>query len=120
MVEVTVSLFVIGIVVGVVTSLFMSIQATQQRTAYMESATRAAQREMESLRNNNYNNLNAGQNVDFTNQLPPNLKRPNGTVAVSEPTAGLKRVDITVKYYDGSKEQSVKLSSLVGILGIKQ
>lgn len=120
LVELTVSLLVIGIVVGAIFTLFTSIQSTQQRTAYMESATRAAQRQMESLRNNNYNNLNTGQTLTFTNQLPPNLKQSSGTVAVSEPTSGLKRIDVSVKYNDGSRNQEVRLSSLVGILGITQ
>lgn len=120
LVEVMISLVLVGIVVGSVTALFGSIQSTQRRTAWMESATRAAQREMESLRNNNYNNLEAGQTIDFTGQLPSNLRNPSGIVTVSEPNPGLKRVDITVTYQDGSDQQKVSLSSLVGILGITQ
>lgn len=120
LVELIVSITIIGIVLTSVTGLFLTIQSTQRRTAYMQSATRAAQRQMESLRNNNYNNLVAGQTITFTDQLPDNLQRPTGTVLVSEPTSGLKRVDITVEYYEGTSRQEVKLSSLVGILGITQ
>lgn len=120
LVELLVSIAVIGIVVTVVTTLFLSIQSTQRRTAYMETATRAAQRQMESLRNNNYNNLTAGQSIDFTNQLPASLQDRSGTVTVSEPSPGLKRVDISVVYYEGDDQQEVNLSSLVGILGITQ
>ncbi len=120
LVELVVSIAVIGIVVTSVVSLFGSIQSTQRRTAYTESATRAAQREMESLRNNNYNNLTAGQSIDFTSQLPLSLKDRSGTVAVSEPSPGLKRVDISVVYYEGTSRQEINLSSLVGILGITQ
>lgn len=120
LVELVVSIAVIGIVVSSVVSLFGSIQSTQRRTAYMETATRAAQRQMESLRNNNYNNLDAGETIDFTSQLPTSLRNRSGTVTVSEPNPGLKRVDISVVYYEGSQQQKVDLSSLVGILGITQ
>lgn len=120
LVEVVVAIGLIGIVVISISTLFTTIQSTQQRTARMESATRAAQRQMESLRNNNYTNLTAGSNIDFTSQLPPNLKNANGTVAISEPNDGLKRIDITVTYKDGTTQQKVSLSSLVGILGITQ
>ena len=120
LVELVASIAVIGIVTTSVVSLFGSIQSTQRRTAYMETATRAAQRQMESLRNNNYNNLTAGQTIDFTAQLPATLKNKTGTVTVSEPNPGLKRVDISIVYYEGTTQQQVNLSSLVGILGITQ
>jgi hypothetical protein len=111
---------VIGIVVTTVTGLLMLIQSTQRRTAYLETATRSAQLEMESLRNNDYNNLVAGETVNFTDRLPPSLKNKSGTMTVSEPLSGLKRIDISVVYYEGSSRQEVNLSSLVGILGITQ
>jgi prepilin-type N-terminal cleavage/methylation domain-containing protein len=120
LIELLVSLTLIGIVITGVTTLFTSIQSVQRRTAYMETATREAQRQMESLRNNNYNNLAVGQTIDFTNQLPSTLRGPSGTVTVSEPSPGLKRVDINVSYYEGDQQQQVNLSSLVGILGITQ
>lgn len=120
LVELVASIAVIGIVTTSVVSLFGSIQSTQRRTAYMETATRAAQREMESLRNNNFNNLNAGETIDFTSQLPASLKNKSGTVVVTEPNSGLKRIDISVVYYEGTSQQEVKLSSLIGILGITQ
>ena len=120
LVELLISLIVLTIVVTGVTLLFTSIQSTQRRTAYLETATRAAQRQMEALRNNNYNNLTAGQTINFTNQLPTSLPQRNGVVTVSEPSPELKRIDIRVEYYEGSQKQEVKLSSLVGILGITQ
>lgn len=120
LVELIVSITIIGIVITSVVSLFLIVQSTQRRTVYLESATRAAQRQVESLRNNNYNNLVAGQTINFTSQLPANLKQSSGTVLVSEPSPGLKRVDVTVEYYEGTSRQEVKLSSLIGILGITQ
>lgn len=120
LVEIVVSILVIGVIVAFIVSLFSSIQLIQQQTSSMESATRAAQREMESLRNNNYSNLESGQTRDFTDKLPSNLNKGKGTVTIGEPDPGLKRVDIIVEYYEKDKKQEVKVSSLVGILGITQ
>lgn len=120
LVEILVSILVIGIVVTTVVSLFSSIQLTQRQATSMESATRSAQREMESLRNNNYSNLTDGEVSDFSDSLPKTLNKGKGTVIVSEPNPGLKRVDIVVEYYEQDKKQEVKVSSLVGILGITQ
>lgn len=120
LVELVVSIAIIGVVVTTVTGLFMMVHSIQRRSLYLEVATRAAQREMESLRNNNYNNLTPGQTINFTNDLPSTLRNKSGTVEVSEPTPGLKRVDITVGYDEGSTPKEVKLSSLIGVLGITQ
>ncbi|MGI9027739.1 MAG: type II secretion system protein [Candidatus Saccharimonadales bacterium] len=120
LIELVVSITLIGVVIGSTLTLFLTIQSTQRRTVYLETATRSAQRKMESLRNNNYNNLVAGQTLNFTAELPVELKNRTGSVLVSEPTPGLKRIDITVEYYEGTSRQEVKLSSLVGILGITQ
>lgn len=120
LVELVISIAVIAVVTTTVVSLVLTIQGTQRRTIAMETATRAAQREMESLRNNNYSSLTTGQTIDFTNQLPSNLRSPQGVVTVSEPTNGLKRVDVSVFYNEGTTRKEIKLSSLVGILGITQ
>ncbi len=119
--ELITTIIVFGIVAVVISNLVLSNQSIQRKTAMLESATRAAQREVESLRNNNYNTLTAGQTINFTNELPDNLpSSKSGTVVVSEPSPGLKRVDVTVSYNDGSKDREVKLSSLIGVIGIAQ
>ncbi len=108
-----VSLTVIGLSVLII--------STQTDSRYRKSATLAAQREIETLRNSNYGSLTAGQTIDFTSNLPDDL--PNGragTVAVSEPAIGLKRVDVTVSYPRGSGTKEIKLTSVIGQLGITQ
>ena len=121
LVELLVSIMVLGVVSSGITSLFMTIQRVQVQTAYLESATRAAQREVESLRNNNYNNLTPGQTINFTSSLPTSLpSNRSGTVAVTEPVSGLRRVDVMVTYGSGSSQRKVELSSLIGVIGIAQ
>jgi prepilin-type N-terminal cleavage/methylation domain-containing protein len=120
-VELLVTILIVGIVTAALSSLFISIQNVQKRTSYVDAAMRAAQREVEVLRNDNYGTLTAGQTIDFTDQLPAILPSSrSGTAVVSEPTADLKRVDVTVSYDEGGKQQKVMLSSLIGVIGITQ
>jgi type II secretory pathway pseudopilin PulG len=120
-VELVVTTVVTGLIVVAVASLFITIERTQHSTQLLETATRAGEQQIESLRNNNYGSLTPGQTITFTNDLPEELPSPrSGTVVVSEPSAGIRRVDITVTYRDGSKQKDVKLSSLIGQLGIGQ
>lgn len=121
LVEMLISIAVIGIAAVGIASLFYTIQYTQRSARYQTTATRAAQREIEILRNSTYNSLTAGQNITFTNDLPSALPgAKSGVVAVTEPSAGLKRVDVTVSYTDNGKAQSVKLTSYIGVIGISQ
>lgn len=120
-VELIISIIVIGIVVTALSTLFLGIQRTQTQSNYKESATRAAQRQIESLRNSNYVSLVSGEQIDFSDELSPKL--PNGStgiVEVSEPSTGLKRVDVTVTYPDQGGTKKVMLSSLIGVIGITQ
>lgn len=119
--ELLVVMMIIGIVITGIASVFMSAQQTQARTLMLDSATRAGQLQIESLRNHNYTNLIPGEEIDFTNTLPNTLP-PNksGVVRVSEPESGLRRVDVEISYTLNGKEERVALSSMIGILGIAQ
>lgn len=119
--EIIVTIIVTGIIVAALSALFVGISRSQTQANYKESATRAAQRQIESLRNSNYGTLTTGQNIDFSSELSPKL--PNGstgTVVVSDAADDLKRVDVTVTYPDGNKTHKVVLSSLIGVIGITQ
>lgn len=119
--ELIITMIIIGVIVAALSSLFVGIQRSQDQSVYKENATRAAQTEIESLRNNNYGALTPGENIDFSDDLSPKL--PNGstgTVVVTEPSAGLRRVDVTVSYPEGGQTHDVTLSSLIGVIGIAQ
>jgi|ADGO01.1.fsa_nt_gi prepilin-type N-terminal cleavage/methylation domain len=119
--ELMVTLVVVGVVVSSISLLLVTIQRGQRETAYMEMATRAAQRQIEVLRNNQYNQLVPGLDLTFTDELPDTLPGPkSGVIVVTEPTPGLRRVDVTVTYTNGGQQKSVKLSSLIGVLGVTQ
>lgn len=120
-VELLVAIAIIGITVGSLTSMFISIRNVQQQTVYADTATRAAQREIETLRNDNYSSLTPGQTIDFTSQLPSDMPPgSSGSVKVSQPATDLRRVDVTVTYKSDGNQRNITLSSLIGVIGITQ
>jgi len=121
LVELVVTIAITGMLVVGVTSLFITIETTQRKTRLLEIATRAGEKKIEELRNNHYNSLTADTTITFTNELPDALPEPRqATVAVSEPTEDVKRVDVNITYKDGRINKEVELSSLIGVIGIGQ
>ncbi|HVI60713.1 MAG TPA: type II secretion system protein, partial [Candidatus Saccharimonadales bacterium] len=121
LVELLVTIAIVGITTASLASMFISIQKIQHQTLHVDGATRAAQREIESLRNDNYASLTPGQTINFTSQLPDNLPPgSSGTVQVSQPSNDLRRVDVTVTYKENGKQRNITLSSLIGVIGITQ
>lgn len=121
MVELAIAIVTFGFVATGLSLLFLSLQDIQRQSAYLESANQIARTEVESLRNNNYTQLVDGQIIDFSSNLPSTLPAPrSGTAQVSEPVAGIKRVDVTVSYTDKGSQRQVELSSLIGVIGISQ
>ena len=120
-IELSVTIVITGLVTLAITSLFISIEKSQRSSMMLESATRAGEQEVEALRNNNYTLLEPGSTIDFTNDLPDTLHSPrSGTVAISQPVDGLRRVDVTISYTDGNRSRQIILSSLIGQIGIGQ
>ena len=121
MVELLVTIILIGLTVGWLSTLFITTQGVQHQTQYTDAATRAAQREIETLRNDNYASLTPGQDIDFSDELPSSLPSGStGNVEVSQPASDLRRVDVTVSYHANGKQHDVTLSSLIGVIGITQ
>jgi len=121
LVELLVTIVVLGIVIASMAGLYWTMQVTEVRSQHLDIANRAARTEIENLRNNGYNNLTPGVNINFTSSLPSSLPKDRaGTVVVSQPVDDLRRVDVTVTYTDFGKTQTVTLSSNIGIIGIGQ
>lgn len=119
MVELMVTTVVFSICIVSIASLFYTTQTIQRSNRLTNLATREAQSEIEVLRNNSYSSLTPGETIDFTSSLSSELPNSRqGTVVVSEPSSGLRRVDVTVSYADNGKTKDVTLSSMIGILGI--
>lgn len=121
LVELLVTISLLGLIVIGVTNLYITISSAQRKSYHLEIATRAGEAQIESLRNAQYNNLEAGGQINFTSSLPSDLPEPrSGIVDISEPSDGIKRVDVTITYKDGSGSKTVKQSSLIGVIGIGQ
>src|SRR5262245_34329268 len=119
LVELMVTTVVFGLVAISITTLFLNVQRAQLQTRYLESATYAAQSEIDSLRNINYNNLTPASTIDFTDNLPEDLPHNRtGSVAVTEPSTALRRVDVSVTDAYSRVSKTVDLSSLTGVLEI--
>ncbi len=121
LIELLVTIGFFGLVTISIINLYISVEASQQKSYRLEVATRAGEAQIESLRNSQYGTLETDSDIDFTNQLPADLPEPrSGIVHVSEPEPGLKKVDITITYKDGENNNTVRQSSFIGIVGIGQ
>lgn len=121
LIEIVMTIMVIGIAAVSIVTLMTTMQQIQTQTRHLESAVYAAQTEVESLRNMNYSNLDPGSTIDFSDELPNDLPRGStGTVTISEPVNGLRRVDVAVSYPIQDNTRTVRVSSLIGVLGITQ
>jgi len=120
LVEILITILMVGVATASLTSIFISIRNIQLQSSYYDLANRAAARQIESLRNDSYATLTAGQNINFTSDLPTTLPNRSGTAVISAPSEGLRRVDATVTYKAQGKTRTVTLSSLIGEIGITQ
>lgn len=121
LIELLVTMVVLGIVITSLAALYYMMQVTQVQSQRYDLAVRAARTEIEDLRNSGYDTLTPGTNISFTSSLPSGLPAgKNGTVVVSQPTADLRRVDVTITYTDYGIAKTVTLSSDIGIIGLRQ
>jgi prepilin-type N-terminal cleavage/methylation domain-containing protein len=121
LIELLVTMVVIGLVFSGIVNLYIGIETVQRKTYHVEIATRAGERQIESLRNSQYTTLTPGVDIDFTDSLPEDLPSPkSGIVEVTEPSDGLRRVDITITYNNSGGVKTIKQSSLIGVIGIAQ
>ncbi|MEX2014405.1 MAG: hypothetical protein WD885_00515 [Candidatus Saccharimonadales bacterium] len=121
LVELVTDIALFGIVSIAMINLSTLVMNVQTSSRYRQSATLAAQGQIETLRNSNFTSLEDGQVIDFTSDLPDFLPAgKSGIVEVSEPEPGLKRADVTITYPQGGNDKEIKLSAIIGELGITQ
>jgi prepilin-type N-terminal cleavage/methylation domain-containing protein len=121
LIELLVTVMVLGIVIVSLAGMYYSTQIAEVKSQHYDLAVRAARTEIEDLRNTGYDSLTPGSTINFSSSLPPSLPSgANGSVAVSEPMSGLRRVDVTVTYSEFGSTQTITLSSDIGIIGIGQ
>ena len=121
LIELLVTIVVLGLVISTLGGMYYMTQIIQVKSQHYDLAVRAARTEIENLRNNGYDSLTPGSSINFSLSLPSPLPtNKTGTVAVSEPMPGLRRVDVTVSYTEFGQQQQIILSSDIGVIGIGQ
>lgn len=121
LVELLAAIFLLGLIITGISNLYISIETMQRKSYDLSVATRAGEKQIESMRNSQYGALVPGTPIDFSDELPDDLPDPKtGIVTVTEPELGLRRVDVAITYKDGAGTKTVKQSSFIGIIGIGQ
>lgn len=117
--EVVVTTMLMSVVFLVISESMAGLQAMNRQARNYLNAVEYAQHRLEYYRNAGYNSIPDSE--DFTSSLPGELTTPrSGTMVFSDLNpviAGLKKLDITISYKDGSV-RTVMVSTLVAQRGI--
>jgi len=118
-VEVLVAITVAAIVIGSLSSVVTGYVHVAQRGRYLNLANSYVEAKVETLRNQGYNSLAIGTTSltsELSTQLPPSR---SASMAISNQATGVKKVDITISYYDQGT-QSYGYTTYIGELGVGQ
>lgn len=137
--EVVFAIFLLSIVASIMAATLPLANSSRARADMLNKATFVAQKEMESLRNIGYVNLNSTQlfanglidstaanangswnftNVDQGSGDSPARVLPSGTgtVAITQVASDLRSITVTVNWTERGRNRSVQFSSYVGNL----
>jgi prepilin-type N-terminal cleavage/methylation domain-containing protein len=121
LIELVVTMVVLSTIFLSIFGLFDTLHGINARANNLATATQVAQREMELIRNQPYNQITTGtKNVTADLSPYPSLgaSRSAAVVVSQADSRGLKQVDITIRYYDGAIARRVDVSTLVAQNGI--
>lgn len=114
-----VAITVAAIVIGSLSSVVTGYVHVAQRGRYLNLANSYVEAKVETLRNQGYNSLAIGTTSltsELSTQLPPSR---SASMAISNQATGVKKVDITISYYDQGT-QSYGYTTYIGELGVGQ
>lgn len=125
-VELLVTLIVIGVVFGAFMTTFTSIQSINKKSINLNTANTIAFAKMQHYENTAFTNLpnttpqNTLQQVeDFSSSLPSSLGSPrSATVHINSISPSLKQVVVNVQYGSGGAQQTVQYANFIQKNGI--
>jgi hypothetical protein len=78
-----------------------------------------AEAKVEGLRNSGYNAISAGT-TNVTGELPSQLPGKSGTMTVTQQAGGIKQIDLSLSYKDGTTNRTYSYRTYIGELGVGQ
>ena len=119
-VELIVALIVGVIMVGSAILILTSGQRLAQKHRDLVVANAFVEQKVEALRSTGYLGLSNGT-TSITSEMPTELNSPrSGSLQISTPSNGLKKVDITISYNESGVTRSFTYTTYIGELGVGQ
>ena len=119
MLEIIITIALIGTIIPAVYLTTYSLANINKRSRNIAVVNMAAENKIESLRSIGYNAINSGQ-IDFTNELPAELPKPNSAIQNVTISNGKKYVELTISYQDVNKQRTTKYKTIVSETGVGQ
>lgn len=119
-IEVLIGIALFGIIMPSIIMAAVGIAQLNDRAADLTLANIIAERKIESLRSAGYNSLNL-QTVSFEGELSSSFTAPRtASYTITSPATGVKQIDISISYRDGSQTRSLTFNSRISELGVAQ
>ena len=115
-------LITVGLVGILVPSLYLavnSINITNKRSRNIFLANVSAENKIEKLRSGGYNSITTGE-LDFTNELPSELPKPNKALLKISASEGKKTIEVSINFQDAGRQRSTQYKTIISETGIGQ
>jgi len=115
-------LIAIGLVGVLVPSLYLAVNAinvTNKKSRNIFIANVSVENKIEKLRSGGYNSIPSGE-LDFTNELPSELPKPNKAVLKINASDGMKTIDVSISFQDAGRQRSTQYKTIISETGIGQ
>jgi prepilin-type N-terminal cleavage/methylation domain-containing protein len=119
---------IVELLVAIIVGVMFTMGANEIISSYSRIATSTrnlieansyAESKIESLRSIGYNGLYNGT-TDIGGELPAELHSGSGSLQISTPSAGLKKIDLSLSYRDNGTAKSYSYTTSIGELGVGQ
>ncbi|MEX0881358.1 MAG: type II secretion system protein [Candidatus Saccharimonadales bacterium] len=119
-VESIIAMIVGAIMIGSAILILTSGQRLGQKHRDLVVANAFIEQKVEALRSIGFLGLTNGT-ADITSEMPSELNAPrSGSLQISTPSNGLKKVDLSITYNESGKTRSYVYTTYIGELGVGQ